>query len=91
MDTDWWLYIISTESGLLYTGITKDLLRRFKQHSGKGPGAKFFRTSPPKEVVFTTGGLTHSEALKLERRVKKLNRDSKLKLIQSLDIRSLDT
>ena len=82
--------MISTESGVLYTGITKDLLRRFKEHSGEGSGAKFFRTSRPKEVVFTAGGLTHSQALQFEIKVKKLTRSQKMKLIESSDLRSLE-
>ena len=89
MESEWWLYVISTERGALYTGITKDLLRRFKEHSGVG-GAKFFRTSPPKEVVFTAGGLTHSQALKFERKVKQLTKVQKMKLIESSDLRSLE-
>ncbi len=90
MESEWWLYVIQTEQGALYTGITKDLLRRFKEHSEEMQGAKFFRTSPPKEVVFTAGGLTHSEALRFESRVKKLTKAQKLKLIESSDLRSLE-
>jgi len=29
---DWTVYIIETENGKLYTGIAKDLERRFEQH-----------------------------------------------------------
>ena len=30
----WLVYMIETRSGKLYTGITTDLDRRFRQHSG---------------------------------------------------------
>ena len=31
----WWLYIVETESGKLYTGITTDVNRRFNEHFDK--------------------------------------------------------
>ncbi len=77
----WWVYIIRTERGPLYTGITTDIERRFKQHkSGKG-GAKFFRGQIPGEVVFREMHPTRSSALKREASIKRLTRREKLDLI----------
>jgi putative endonuclease len=77
----WYLYIIEAENGFYYTGITNDLKRRFKEHlEGRG-GAKFFRTSPPKEIVYTEEYETKSQALKREYAIKKMTRKKKQELI----------
>ena len=77
---DWSLYIVETEEGLLYTGITKDLERRFQEHLDSKKGAKFFRRSKAKRIHFSIKRLKQGEALSLEAAVKKLKRDEKLKL-----------
>jgi len=79
----WFVYIIETESGKLYTGITKDLKKRFDAHASKGTGARFFRTSPPKRILYTETFDNRSEATKRELAIKKLSREKKLKLISN--------
>lgn len=82
--TPWEVYIIATESGKLYTGITNDFDRRLQQHqSGKG-GAKFFRTSKALRVVFREVCTDRSEASKRESAIKRLPRLKKLALINGL-------
>lgn len=78
----WSVYIIQTDSGKLYTGICKDINKRFRQHLGeiKG-GAKFFRSDPPALLVYQENKLTHSEALKRELKIKTLKKADKLQLI----------
>jgi putative endonuclease len=48
--TDWFVYIIEADNGKLYTGITTDLSRRFKQHQQHNGGARFFHTSAAKKA-----------------------------------------
>ncbi len=72
--------MIEAENGMLYTGITKDVERRFSEHQGTKKGAKFFRSSPPKKIRLKRGRLTLSQALKLEILIKKLKRSEKLAL-----------
>jgi len=79
--TTWFVYIIEAKNGFLYTGITTDLERRFSEHQDGPKGAKFFRRSPPKKIRYSKGGLDHSEALRLEAKIKKLSRLEKLKLV----------
>lgn len=66
----------------MYTGITTDLERRFRQHSGelKG-GAKYFRAESPKQVLFKQRFPNRSEASRFEAHVKSLTRAQKLALI----------
>jgi putative endonuclease len=78
--TDWFIYIIQTQSGKLYTGITTDPVRRYQQHC-QGNGAKFFRTDPPKKMVYQEKVNSKSAALKKEYLIKQMTRKQKLALI----------
>lgn len=78
----WFVYIIETKSGKLYAGITTDVSRRFQEHKNlKTKGAKFFRTDPPRKMVYQETTANRSEALKREAQIKKLTRKEKLQLI----------
>ncbi|WGL59713.1 GIY-YIG nuclease family protein [Pigmentibacter sp. JX0631] len=78
----WKVYIIETISGKLYTGITTDLERRFKEHSSSNKKrAKFFSFNPPKRVVYQENVKDRSSATKKEIEIKKLTKKEKLNLI----------
>jgi putative endonuclease len=77
----WTVYIIQAESGQLYTGITLDLERRLAEHRDGSRGAKFFRTSSPKRVVYQEQCRRRNEALRREREIKDMTRAQKLELI----------
>lgn len=76
----WKVYIIRTQSGKLYTGITKDLERRLSQHKQK-TGARFFHISDPESVVYTETHPDRSAATKREIEIKKMSREEKMNLI----------
>ena len=78
---NWYLYIIETHKGKLYTGITVDVPRRFKQHVN-GTGAKFFRTDKPKTVKYVLLMDDQSSALKREAAIKKFSAKKKRALIE---------
>lgn len=78
----WKVYIIRTQSGKLYTGITKDLERRFNEHKKKR-GAQFFHLSSPERLVYSESHPNRSEATKREMQIKKMSRSQKLDLIQN--------
>jgi putative endonuclease len=79
----WTVYIVETEAGFLYTGITTDLKRRFQEHAGKKRGAKFFLISSPKKILFQENHPNRSEASSREAQIKKMSRLEKLALIKS--------
>ena len=79
---NWQVYIILCTDNSLYTGITTDLERRFRQHADS-QGAKYFRGRRPGEVVYLECGHTRSTASKREAAIKKLLRADKLRLIAS--------
>lgn len=79
----WWVYLIETESGKLYTGISTDVERRFTEHcqSAGNKGAKFFRTERPQTIVYREQCFDRSAASKREAAIKKLSRRAKCQLI----------
>jgi len=79
---NWQVYIILCSDNSLYTGITRDIDRRFAQHGGR-LGARYFRGRKPREVVYLEGGHTRSSASRREAAIKKLSRAGKLALIAS--------
>ncbi|MBR5536112.1 MAG: GIY-YIG nuclease family protein [Clostridia bacterium] len=79
----YYVYILRCENNYLYTGITTDVERRFREHSdGVGKGAKYTRAHKPLGVEAVWKAEGKSDASKMEHRIKKLKKDEKEKLIQ---------
>lgn len=79
----WFVYIIQTEKGHLYTGITTDIERRFKEHSNSSKGAKYFRGKVPVQVIYRRIFKDRSSASKHEALIKKMKRSEKLLMIET--------
>ena len=79
---DWLIYILECRDGSLYCGITNNLEKRLKQHTGeiKG-GAKYTRSHWPCKLVYIEKSSSRSEALQREAIIKKMSRDEKQTLI----------
>ena len=77
------VYLLECRDGSLYCGAAKDLSKRVKAHS-KGKGAKYTRSRLPVELVASCECSSWSDALKLEARVKKLNKRGKLPYLRGL-------
>lgn len=82
MNSDWEVYIIQSEDGKLYTGITNDIKRRFDAHRQGRKGARFFHFSAPQKILFRESHPNRSEASRRENAIKKMSRQEKLKLIE---------
>lgn len=78
----WYLYIIQCGDRSLYTGITTDIKRRLAAHRANR-GAKYLRGKGPLSLVFEKKIGSRSQALKVERRIKKLPRHYKERLIRT--------
>jgi putative endonuclease len=78
----WQIYIILCSDNSLYTGITTDLERRFRQHADLR-GAKYFRGRKPTRVIYLDRGHTRSSAARRELEIKKMTRAGKYRLISS--------
>ena len=80
----WYLYIIENKLGQFYTGITKDVEKRFEEHCSGGPkAAKALKGKSPLQLKFKVQLPNHSQALKAEIWVKKQTKATKLRLIQN--------
>lgn len=79
-DAVWHLYMLRMANGMLYTGITTDVMRRMAQHQ-VGKGAKALRGKGELALVFHCQVGGHSRALKLEYRVKQLSKQQKERLV----------
>ncbi|MFT5575996.1 MAG: putative endonuclease [Bermanella sp.] len=80
--SSWWVYMIRARSGKLYTGISTDVQRRYREHSdGGAKGARFFRGDPPQTLVHTEAATDRSAASRREAAIKNLSRVDKLALI----------
>jgi putative endonuclease len=77
---NWYVYIAKTVSGQLYTGVSNNVANRIEKHNN-GKGAKFTRANGPITLVYVSGSLTKSEALKREIQIKGWTRAKKLMLI----------
>ncbi len=77
------MYLIRTNQSHLYTGVTQDVQRRFKEHQEGGlKAAKYLRGKKPLKLVFQKKIGDHSEALKTEAAIKKWPKEKKESLIK---------
>ena len=78
----WYVYLIRTNIGHLYTGVTQNVQRRFKEHQEEGrKGAKYLKGKKPLKLVFHKNIGSHSQALKTEAKIKKLSKKKKEALV----------
>ncbi len=74
----YFVYIIETEDGKLYTGQTNDLARRLREHlNGGRPGAVYLRMHRPKYVVYIEECPDRRTAIRREQEIK---RDRRLRM-----------
>lgn len=67
----YWLYVVRRADGALYTGIARDVSRRLAEHAA-GRGAKALRGRGPLQRVLRRRLSGVGEALRIERRFKRL-------------------
>jgi putative endonuclease len=77
-----YVYILQCVDGSFYTGYTKDLDQRTKQHAD-GKGARYTRVHKPQRLAYTELFGSRGAAMKREREIKKLSHRQKLNLITS--------
>lgn len=80
----WYLYILKCSDGSLYTGVTTDVARRFKEHRD-GKGSKALRARRVTEIVYEEKFPTRSQAQVREAQIKRWTRQKKLALIVKIN------
>jgi putative endonuclease len=78
----YYVYIILCEGNSLYTGYTKNLDSRIKLHK-KGKAARYTKMHRPKRLVHVEEFRSRAEAMRREKRIKKLTHIQKLRLASS--------
>ena len=76
----WYVYILECADDTLYTGITKDLDARVKEHN-TGDGARYTRGRRPLRLVYSEKAQDRGVAQHREYRIKQLSRINKSRLI----------
>ena len=81
---NWIVYILECCDKSLYCGITNDIERRLKQHSGelKG-GAKYTLSRRPCNLVYLEKSINRKEALIREFEIKQMSKSQKRELIET--------
>lgn len=78
----YYVYILECADKTLYTGWTRDVEKRVREHNvGKG-GAKYTKSRRPVKLAYVEEAASLSEVLKREAGIKKLSRGEKLLLIR---------
>lgn len=80
----WFVYLLRCADGSLYTGITKDVGRRSRQHNA-GTASRYTRSRRPTRMLYAESQVGQSQALKREAAIKALSRREKELLIQRRD------
>ena len=77
------VYMLKCSDGTFYTGYTKEITRRIKEHNESPKGAKYTRGRRPVQLVYMAAYQTRSEALKYEHALKRKPRLEKEKLVKA--------
>jgi len=77
---NYYVYLIECKDNTLYTGITTDIQRRFKEHL-LGKGGAYTRSRKVKKLLYAEKCKNRSTALKREAKIKSWRRKKKITLI----------
>ena len=83
----WFVYILRCSDGSLYTGISKDVGRRCRQHN-EGTASRYTRSRRPVRLAYQERQPDQSAALRREAAIKALSHREKEALVRSVDCRS---
>jgi putative endonuclease len=84
MNKTYYVYILSSDSGKLYTGFSNDLLRRVWEHK-QGYGSGYTRRYNIHRLVFFEETGDVFAAIEREKQIKRWRREKKLALIKEMN------
>ena len=80
----WFVYMIRSDDNSLYTGISTNVIRRFKEHKSKSKlSAKYLRVRNVVSLDYIETAADRSAASKRECQIKKMSKLQKERLITS--------
>ena len=77
-----YVYIILCRDGSFYTGYTKNVDERTKQHAC-GKGARYTRMHKPERLVYVEVLDSRAQAMKREKAIKRMSHQQKIELANS--------
>ena len=77
----WYLYIIECEDSSLYTGVTENLERRFREHQAR-KGSEYTKLNPPTKIIYSEFFPTEMLAKTRENQIKGWSRAKKWALVK---------
>ena len=80
---EWVVYLLECNDSTYYCGITNNLDRRLATHNN-GRGARYTKTRRPVKLIAYSDKMSRQDAMKLERKVKKLPKQKKIDYLKSL-------
>ena len=80
----YFVYMVTCSDGTIYTGYTKDILKRIEQHNSGNQGARYTKTRRPVKLSFVEIVESQREAILRELELKRLPRRKKINLIRGL-------
>jgi putative endonuclease len=81
---DYYVYMLKCCDNTFYTGYTKDIDNRLKQHRS-GAGARYVRCRLPLELVYLERMIERKDAMHREREIKKMTRKQKEELVNKIN------
>ncbi len=86
---DHFVYLVSCANGTLYIGYSTHVQRRIDSHNA-GRGGRYTRINRPVRLVAVWPFNSRAEALRAERRLKRLSPERKLAMAESVAISTED-
>lgn len=81
-----YVYMVRCEDESIYTGITKDVAKRMKEHFFRtDKGAKYTKSRKVKTILMVWEAMNYSSAARLEYAIKHIPKYKKLQLIEAPD------
>ena len=82
-----YVYMVMCEDESIYTGITKDVKARMREHYFKtGKGAKYTRSRQVQRILMVWEAKSYSSAARLEYAIKRITRKQKLFLTENPEV-----
>lgn len=81
MPQSFWVYILASQTRVLYTGMTNDLSRRLAEHRS-GRGSSFVRRYRATRLVYVEEHRTAGDAIRREKQIKAWRREKRVRLIK---------
>ncbi|MFC1664255.1 GIY-YIG nuclease family protein [Pseudomonadota bacterium] len=81
-NSNWYVYIVRCSDNTLYTGITKNVIKRIDEHNqGRKLAARYTRGRRPVELVYQEKLSSRSQASTREYQIKQMGKKEKENLV----------